>query len=119
MSSSVYKVIELVGTSAKSWEDAAKNAVETAGKSCAGDVSFESAARPTNSPAVKRTLSYAAGFGQCAARGSRIGAHPRCCSILSTMCAFGTTPTIVSTCWPFLNKSMLGIERTAKRIAVF
>lgn len=33
MSNSVYKVIELVGTSATSWEDAAKNAVETAGKS--------------------------------------------------------------------------------------
>jgi flavin-binding protein dodecin len=33
MSDSVYKVIELVGTSASSWEDAAKNAVETAGKS--------------------------------------------------------------------------------------
>ena len=33
MSESVYKVIELVGTSATSWEDAAKNAVETAGKS--------------------------------------------------------------------------------------
>ncbi len=33
MSDSVYKVIELVGTSAKSWEDAAKNAVETAGNS--------------------------------------------------------------------------------------
>jgi flavin-binding protein dodecin len=30
---SVYKVIELVGTSEVSWEDAAKNAVETAGKS--------------------------------------------------------------------------------------
>jgi hypothetical protein len=29
---SVYKVIELVGTSEKSWEDAAKNAVETASK---------------------------------------------------------------------------------------
>ena len=28
---SVYKVVELVGTSAKSWEDAAANAVETAG----------------------------------------------------------------------------------------
>jgi dodecin len=27
---SVYKVVELVGTSLKSWEDAAKNAVETA-----------------------------------------------------------------------------------------
>ena len=27
---SVYKVVELVGTSAKSWEEAAKNAVETA-----------------------------------------------------------------------------------------
>ncbi len=36
MSDSVYKVIELVGTSAKSWEDAAKNAVETAGKSLKG-----------------------------------------------------------------------------------
>ncbi len=33
MSDSVYKVIELVGTSADSWEEAAKNAVETAGKS--------------------------------------------------------------------------------------
>jgi flavin-binding protein dodecin len=30
---SVYKVIELVGTSKKSWEDAAANAVATAGKS--------------------------------------------------------------------------------------
>ncbi len=30
---SVYKVIELVGTSKKSWEDAAASAVETAGKS--------------------------------------------------------------------------------------
>ena len=33
MSDSVYKVIELVGTSADSWEEAASNAVETAGKS--------------------------------------------------------------------------------------
>ena len=33
MSDSVYKVIELVGTSANSWEEAASNAVETAGKS--------------------------------------------------------------------------------------
>ena len=33
MSDSVYKVIELVGTSTTSWEDAAKNAVETASKS--------------------------------------------------------------------------------------
>ncbi len=33
MSDSVYKVIELVGTSSSSWEDAAKNAVERAGKS--------------------------------------------------------------------------------------
>lgn len=32
MSTSVYKVIELVGTSTESWEKAAKNAVETAGK---------------------------------------------------------------------------------------
>lgn len=30
---SVYKVIELVGTSENSWEDAAKNAVDTASKS--------------------------------------------------------------------------------------
>ncbi len=36
MSDSVYKVVELVGTSEKSWEDAAKNAVETAGKSLKG-----------------------------------------------------------------------------------
>lgn len=33
MADSVYKVIELVGTSDVSWEQAAKNAVETAGKS--------------------------------------------------------------------------------------
>ena len=33
MSDSTYKIIELVGTSAKSWEDAAKTAVETAAKS--------------------------------------------------------------------------------------
>ena len=33
MSASVYKIIELVGTSAVSWEEAAKNAVETATKS--------------------------------------------------------------------------------------
>ena len=32
MSESVYKVIELVGSSPTSWEDAAKNAVETASK---------------------------------------------------------------------------------------
>ncbi|MFW5975504.1 MAG: dodecin family protein [Desulfosalsimonas sp.] len=33
MSESVYKFIELVGTSKTSWEDAVKNAVETASKS--------------------------------------------------------------------------------------
>ena len=33
MPDSVYKVIELVGTSEKSWEEAAKTAVETAGRS--------------------------------------------------------------------------------------
>ncbi len=33
MADSVYKVVELVGSSERSWEDAAKNAVETAGKS--------------------------------------------------------------------------------------
>jgi flavin-binding protein dodecin len=32
MADSVYKVIKLVGTSPTSWEEAAKNAVETAGK---------------------------------------------------------------------------------------
>ena len=32
MSSSVYKVIEIIGTSTNSWEEAAKNAVESAGK---------------------------------------------------------------------------------------
>ena len=30
--SSVYKIIDLVGSSPNSWEEAAKNAVETAGK---------------------------------------------------------------------------------------
>jgi len=33
MPGSVYKVIELVGTSSDSWEDAAKTAVATAGQS--------------------------------------------------------------------------------------
>ena len=33
MSESVYKIIELVGTSEKSWEEAAKTAVERAGES--------------------------------------------------------------------------------------
>lgn len=33
MTESIYKIIELVGTSDVSWEAAAKNAVETAGKS--------------------------------------------------------------------------------------
>jgi flavin-binding protein dodecin len=33
MADTVYKIIELVGTSDVSWEDAAKNAVETASKS--------------------------------------------------------------------------------------
>jgi len=33
MPDSVYKIIELVGTSTQSWEDAAKHAVETAAKS--------------------------------------------------------------------------------------
>lgn len=33
MAESVYKVIQLIGTSPNSWEDAAKNAIETASKS--------------------------------------------------------------------------------------
>ncbi|MGC9325711.1 MAG: dodecin family protein [Desulfomonilia bacterium] len=33
MPESIYKVIELVGTSEKSWEEASKNAVDTACKS--------------------------------------------------------------------------------------
>ncbi|MBU4193634.1 MAG: dodecin family protein [Actinobacteria bacterium] len=33
MADSVYKIIELVGSSPDSWEDAAKNAVEKAGES--------------------------------------------------------------------------------------
>jgi flavin-binding protein dodecin len=33
MDGSIYKIIEVVGTSKNSWEEAAKNAVETAGKS--------------------------------------------------------------------------------------
>ena len=32
MPDSIYKIIELVGTSTQSWEDAAKHAVETAAK---------------------------------------------------------------------------------------
>ena len=33
MDASTYKIIELVGTSTNSWEEAAKNAIETASKS--------------------------------------------------------------------------------------
>ena len=33
MAESVYKIIEIVGSSSVSWEEAAKNAVETASKS--------------------------------------------------------------------------------------
>jgi flavin-binding protein dodecin len=33
MTESVYKIIDLVGTSPNSWEEAAKNAVDKAGKS--------------------------------------------------------------------------------------
>ncbi len=33
MAESVYKVIEVIGTSSESWEDAAKRAVETAAQS--------------------------------------------------------------------------------------
>ena len=33
MEGSIYKIIEVVGTSKNSWEEAAKNAVETAAKS--------------------------------------------------------------------------------------
>ena len=33
MNGSIYKIIEVVGTSTNSWDEAAKNAVETAGKS--------------------------------------------------------------------------------------
>jgi flavin-binding protein dodecin len=33
MDGSIYKIIEVVGTSKNSWEEAAKNAVETAAKS--------------------------------------------------------------------------------------
>jgi dodecin len=33
MEGSVYTIIEIVGTSATSWEEAAKNAIETSGKS--------------------------------------------------------------------------------------
>lgn len=36
MSESTYKIIELVGTSNVSWEEAAKNAVETAAKTLKG-----------------------------------------------------------------------------------
>jgi flavin-binding protein dodecin len=33
MAESVYKVVEIIGTSTESWEKAAKTAIETAGKS--------------------------------------------------------------------------------------
>jgi len=36
MAGSVYRVTEVIGTSSRSWEDAASNAVETAAKSVRG-----------------------------------------------------------------------------------
>ena len=36
MSDSIYRVTEVIGTSSKSWEDAAKNAVETAARTVRG-----------------------------------------------------------------------------------
>jgi flavin-binding protein dodecin len=36
MSKNIYKVIEIIGSSEKSWEDAATHAVETAAKSLKG-----------------------------------------------------------------------------------
>jgi len=36
MKESTYKIIELVGSSSSSWEDAAKNAIETAAKTLRG-----------------------------------------------------------------------------------
>ena len=36
MTGSTYKIIELVGTSEVSWEEAAKNAIKSAGKSLRG-----------------------------------------------------------------------------------
>jgi len=36
MKESIYKIIELVGSSSSSWEDAAKNAVEKASKTLRG-----------------------------------------------------------------------------------
>lgn len=36
MADSIYKIVELVGTSDSSWEDAAKNAVERAGETLRG-----------------------------------------------------------------------------------
>ena len=36
MADSVYRVTEVIGTSSESWEAAARNAVETAGKSVRG-----------------------------------------------------------------------------------
>jgi hypothetical protein len=44
--------------------------------------------------------------------------YPRCCLIFPSRVAFGTAPTTVSTCCPFLKNRMLGIERTLNRIAV-
>ena len=41
MSDSIYRVTEVIGTSSKSWEDAAKNAVETAAQTVRGLVKLD------------------------------------------------------------------------------
>ena len=51
MAESVYRVTELVGVSSESWEAAARNAIETAAKSCGTSVS----ARLTASMSRSRT----------------------------------------------------------------
>ncbi len=59
MSASVYKIIEMVGSSPKSWEDAAQNAIKSAGLSLRdlriAEVVTQDIIISENEPAIYRT----------------------------------------------------------------
>jgi len=70
MSNSVYRVTEIVGTSTRSWEDAAKRAIETAAKSLRElrvaevsdlDVTIENGKVKTYRAKVKLSFKFEAG----------------------------------------------------------
>lgn len=77
MTNSVYRVTELVGTSTRSWEDAAKSAIETAAGSLRElrvaevtnlDITIENGKVKTYRAKVKLSFKYEAAPGAAAAK---------------------------------------------------